>query len=456
MPNLNAQTDAIERRSHRSIPYAGTIAWGVVGLFVERMGSASLRKRYQTARLRALLYHAYENVSFYRRRFDEAGFHPDQFHTLDDLQLVPITRKADIRLATDEEAIAKDCDASLLYRLFTGGSTGEPTRLRFTRYEDRLLRTFRLLAMMRFGLRWRDRRSQVRMDQAPPGRIDDSFFLPSQTLHAFLPQEEMRANLRQFKPDMIRGYPSVLALYAEQITDEDRLLIRPRFVTTDSEVLTELARERLEEAFHAPVYDVYDCYECNVIAYECPHRDSEGTRNGGYHLMDTSVVVEVLREEQPVPAGESGEIALTSLHAWAAPLIRYLPGDVVERGGHGCGCGASNATLAKVFGRTHDMFLLPDGRLIHPKYLTSPMRPLMSVLRLYQIVQERSDCVVVKLQSIPGACIDEKELTLVREKMQRMLGDRVTVSMKLVDEIPSEANGKFRPYRSCVEEGAGK
>jgi phenylacetate-coenzyme A ligase PaaK-like adenylate-forming protein len=257
-------------------------------------------RRYQTARLRALLHHAYETVPFYRRRFDQAGFHPDQFLTLEDLQRVPLTRKADIRLATDEEAVANDCDPSRLHHHITGGSTGEPTKLRFTPYEDRLLRMFRLLATMRLGLRLRDRRTQLRTDQPFPSKIEEHFILPSQIVYAFLPPEQMRANLRKFQPDVIRGFPSALAAFAAQITDEDRLQLRPRFLTTDSENLTDLAREQLENAFKAPVFDIYDCYECNVIAYQC-------TRSDGYHVMEPSVVVEVLSEGRPVQSGESGE-----------------------------------------------------------------------------------------------------------------------------------------------------
>jgi phenylacetate-CoA ligase len=425
----------------------GAAAAGLTGLFVERFGSPRLLRRYQTARLRALLHHAYEKVPFYRRRFDQAGFHPDQFLTLDDLQRVPVTRKAEIRLASDEEAIATNCDPSGLHRHTTGGSTGEPTRLRFTPFEDRLLMTFRLLATMRLGLRLRDRRTQIRTDQPYPGRIDEHFILPSQIVYAFLPPDEMRANLRKFRPDVIRGFPSVLASFADQITDEDRLQLRPRFLTTDSENLTDLARAQIERAFQAPVFDIYDCYECNVIAYQC-------TRGEGYHVMDPAVVVEVLDEDWPVQPGETGEIALTSLHAWAAPLIRYMPGDMVERGPSQCACGAPNSTLARVYGRTHDIFLLPNGRKLHPKYLAAPLRSIMPVLRLYQIAQEATDRIVVKLQPAPGVEIPDEKLQTIRQSMLRHLGDGVTVIINVVDDIPSEPNGKFRPYRSYLNQGA--
>lgn len=439
------------RKPHpRSIayPYLGAAAAGAAGLVVERFGSARVLRRYQTARLRALLHHAYETVPFYRQRFEQVGFHPDQFRTLDDLQRVPLTRKADIRLATDEEAVASDCDPSRLHHHVTGGSTGEPTKLRFTPYEDRLLRMFRLLATMRLGLRLRDRRTQLRTDQLIPSKIEENFVLPSQILYAFLSPEDMRANLCRFRPDVIRGFPSALASFADQITDEDRLHLRPRFLTTDSENLTDLARQRIEKAFKAPVFDIYDCYECNVVAYQC-------TRSEGYHVMDPAVVVEVLNEERPVQSGESGEVALTSLHAWAAPLIRYMPGDIVERGPNQCACGAPTSTLAKVYGRTHDLFLLPNGRSLHPKYLAAPIRIIMPVLRQYQIAQEAIDRVVVKLQGVPGAEMPPEKLERIRKGMLRILGEGVTVLINVVEDIPSEPNGKFRPYRSYLIQGAG-
>jgi phenylacetate-CoA ligase len=443
-------TSSTQRLRSRSLayPYLGAAAAGVAGLIVERFGSARVLRRYQTARLRALLRHAYKTVPFYRRRFDQAGFHPDQFLTLDDLQRVPITRKADIRLATDEEAIASDCDPSRLRRYATGGSTGEPTKLRFTPFEDRLLMLFRLLATMRLGLRLRDRRTKMSTDLLVPSKIEEHFILPSQIVYAFQPQEQMRANLCQFKPDVIRGFPSVLASFADQITDEDRLHLRPRFLTTDSENLTDLAREQIERAFRAPVFDMYDSFECNVIAYQC-------TRGEGYHVIDPAVVVEVLDEDRPVQPGESGEVALTSLHAWAAPLIRYMPGDMVERGPSQCPCGAPNSTLAKVYGRTHDRFLLPNGRSLHPKYLGVVLRPIMPMLRLYQIAQEANDRVVVKLQAVPGVEIPLEKLEILRKGMARHLGEGVTVLINVVDDIPREPNGKFRPYRSYLNQGAG-
>jgi phenylacetate-coenzyme A ligase PaaK-like adenylate-forming protein len=40
----------------------------------------------QTQRLKWTLKHAYENVPMYRRKFDAAGVHPDDFRELNDLK----------------------------------------------------------------------------------------------------------------------------------------------------------------------------------------------------------------------------------------------------------------------------------------------------------------------------------------------------------------------------------
>ena len=51
----------------------------------------------QLDRLKWTLRHAYENVGFYRRRFDEVGVHPDDLRDLSDLARFPFTTKQDLR-----------------------------------------------------------------------------------------------------------------------------------------------------------------------------------------------------------------------------------------------------------------------------------------------------------------------------------------------------------------------
>lgn len=401
-------------------------------------------REYRTARLRELLRHSYCTVPFYRKKFDEAGFHPDQFRSLDDLQRVPLTHKAELRLVPPRDAIASDCDPDRLLRYGTGGSTGAPTEVRFTWFEDRLLRMMRLQVMMRYGLKLTDRRCGLIFTTAVnrTGLLERLGILRYRAIHCYSPWQRIRSDLIETRPDVLRTYSSVLSSLIDKLSDEDRKRIRPRFITCDSENLTAPARARIEDAFHTRVFDIYDCFECNVIAYECP-------QGGQYHVSDASVVAEVLTGGRPAAPGETGEIAITSLHALAAPLIRYVPGDQVQQGPVRCRCGAPNSCLSRIYGRTNDEFILP-GRRIHPGLFVAWIYPLCPYLSRYQIVQEAMDRIVLRLLPGPAAALPAELLTNARLGMARDLGPDITLRVEVTDDIPSEPNGKFRPYRSLV------
>ena len=51
----------------------------------------------QLERLKWSLRHAYDNVAFYKKSFDDAGVHPDDLKDLSDLSKFPFTVKTDLR-----------------------------------------------------------------------------------------------------------------------------------------------------------------------------------------------------------------------------------------------------------------------------------------------------------------------------------------------------------------------
>ena len=56
-------------------------------------------EKLQKEKLRAVIRHAYENVSYYRSLLESAGLSPENVRTVEDLKHVPITRKEDLRAA---------------------------------------------------------------------------------------------------------------------------------------------------------------------------------------------------------------------------------------------------------------------------------------------------------------------------------------------------------------------
>ena len=75
--------------------------------------------------------HAYENVPTYRRKFDEHGVHPDEIRTLDDVQRLPFTTKADLRESYPFGMFAVPmADVRRIHA--SSGTTGRPTVVGYT------------------------------------------------------------------------------------------------------------------------------------------------------------------------------------------------------------------------------------------------------------------------------------------------------------------------------------
>ena len=97
----------------------------------ERMSRDEL-EALQLSRLQQTVAHAYANVPFYTRKFDEAGIHPDDIRTLDDVRKLPFTSKEDLRqnypfgmFAVPREQVARIHASS--------GTTGHPTVVGYTK-----------------------------------------------------------------------------------------------------------------------------------------------------------------------------------------------------------------------------------------------------------------------------------------------------------------------------------
>jgi phenylacetate-CoA ligase len=430
------------------------VSQGAAGL--EALIRAHSRSReqilaFQTRRLRALVRHASRRVPYYRRLFEQAGLRPDDIRSLDDLSRIPITSRADLQRLPPGDALAEGFDPEKLTLHSTSGSSGAPLRIRYSRFEERLLKAFRLREQLAFGLRLTDRRASVGLAHRPAGleRVPGGspFYtrfglLRHEWVHCLQPAEDILARLRAIQPDALGGYASSIAWIAGFMTDEDRARIRPRLVLPGGETLTAEIREKISRGFDAPVFDCYASYELGLVASECP-------RGGRYHAAEWYVILEVLRRDgRPAGPGEEGEVVATALHSYAMPFIRYRLNDLVTLGETPCSCGASVKTLSRILGRTIEQFVLPDGKLIHPYALVTPLLAEAPWLRRYQIVQERNGRVLVKIipMTNPGA----EAVAAVARRLAAVLEGQLAIEVTLVDDIPPEPSGKYRPYYSLV------
>ncbi|MDA0362179.1 MAG: AMP-binding protein, partial [Proteobacteria bacterium] len=86
----------------------------------------------QLKRMKWSVAHAYQNVPFYKKKFDDAGIHPEDLINLEDIQKFPFTTKQDLRdnypfgmFAVPQEDIMRIHASS--------GTTGKPTVVGYTK-----------------------------------------------------------------------------------------------------------------------------------------------------------------------------------------------------------------------------------------------------------------------------------------------------------------------------------
>ncbi len=212
-----------------------------------------------------------------------------------------------------------------------------------------------------------------------------------------------------------------------------------KLLVSAAEILDSDTRSLLRDTFSVEPIDFYGSMEFGWIAWQCPER-------GAFHINSDCLVVECLRDGEPVAPGEEGEIVITSFHSDAAPLIRYATGDLGVLHPGWCQCGRSLPLLCTVSGRLADCIVLPSGKTFSPYFVTCALNHVPGV-RQFQVIQEADGSIRVRL----AHCEKRPETDTVSRAICQALGAEVCVVVEHADRLPPEPNGKFRVVKSFVE-----
>lgn len=191
------------------------------------------------------------------------------------------------------------------------------------------------------------------------------------------PLPSLVERLNAFDPDVLTGYPSVLAgLAREQQTGKLRL--RLRMVACSAELLTDEHYRYLKEAFRCPVLNNYCSTEGGELAMSCSE--------GHLHVNADWVIIEPV-DERGNPTGEeetSTGVLITDLSNFVQPVIRYRVSDHARISRRPCPCGSPLPTI-EVMGRQHDPFTWKDRQISSASLLCQ--MPEIAGLLDYQFVQ---------------------------------------------------------------------
>jgi phenylacetate-CoA ligase len=312
----------------------------------------------QTKRLKWSLHHAYDKVAQYRKKFDGAGVHPDDFRELSDLSKFPTTSKQDLRDAYPFCMFAVPREQVVRLHA-SSGTTGKPTVVGYT---ARDIDT------------WSD--LMARSIYASGGRSGDilhnayGYGLFTGGLGAHYGAERLGCTvvpvsggqtLRQieliqdFKPRIITATPSYMLNIAEVMQSQG---IDPRETSIEigifgAEPWSQAMRSSLEDLCNLHAVDIYGLSEVMGpgVANECIEAKD------GPVIWEDHFYPEIIHPDTGVPMadGEFGELVFTSLTKEALPVIRYRTRDLTRLLPP---TARAMRRFEKITGRSDDMIIL--------------------------------------------------------------------------------------------------
>ena len=387
----------------------------------------------QLQRMKWSLRHAYDNVPMYRKRFDEAGIHPDDLKDLKDLAKFPFTYKNDLRdnYPFGLSAVPRE---KLVRIHASSGTTGKPTVVVYTKndidvWADTLARSLRAS-----GLRAGDTIHNAYGYGLFTGGLGAHYGI--ERLGATVVpmgggQTEKQVGLiTDFEPKGIMVTPSYMLNILEGF---HKAGIDPRKSSLQvgvfgAEPWTNAMRKEVEDAFDMHAVDIYGLSEIMGpgVANECVETKD------GLHVWEDHYYPEIINPAtgEVVEEGEEGELVFTTLTKEGMPMIRYRTRDLTRLLP---GTARSMRRMEKITGRSDDMIIL-RGVNVFPTQIEEQVMATGGLAPYFQIELYKSgrmDAMRVFVEANPDAA-DELSKTAAARMLTKHIKDMVGVSTEVI------------------------
>ena len=390
-------------------------------------------ERLQLERLQESLRRA-ATSPFYSRLFRERNIRPEDIRSLADVRKLPFTVKDDLRqnypfgLLT----VAKD---EIVRMHCTSGTTGNPAAVLYDRHDLDSWANLIARSLYATGARPSDVFQNMSGYGLFTGGLGFQYGaekLGMMTIPAAAGNSKRQIKLmRDFGTTCAHSVPSYLgrlhAVFAEQGLDPARdTQLRRLFI--GAEPHSEETRRRIQEMFGCKAYNSFGMTEMNGpgVAFECECQ-------ADMHVWEDCYLIEIVDPEtlEPVPDGTEGEMVLTTLDRHAMPLIRYRTRDLTRIIPEPCACGRTHRRIARITGRSDDMFII-KGCNVFPIQIERVLMRIPNVANDYLITldtNEEGDTMLVQAELAPDSFSDDyKQLETLRKRIARELCDEILVT----------------------------
>ena len=379
----------------------------------------------QGEKLKKLVSYVYENVEFYKKKFDEKGVNPDDINSVSDITKLPLTLKTDLR---DHYPFGLNAvPMNEIVRIHaSSGTTGKPTVVSYTQKDIDDWTELMSRTVVAPG---------ISKDDVVQNAYGYGLFTGGLGFHygaenvgcAVIPISGGNTSrqlmlMQDFGSTVLTCTPSYALYIAEYASREgiDVSDLPLKKAICGAEPWSDNLRKTIEDTLQIDAYDIYGLSEIYGpgVSVECEEKN-------GMHVWEDFFIVEVLDPEtyEPVPEGEEGVLAFTTLEKTGIPLIRYITYDIATFTKEKCACGRTCGRMSKVTGRADDM-LIVRGINVFPSQIEHTLMQIPGVAGYYQIFIDRDiiDSLSVKVELTEETFSDEmKELERFKKRIEDKL-----------------------------------
>ncbi len=343
----------------------------------------------QSERLVKLVKYMYEKVPFYRKKMEAAGVLPEDIKGIEDITKLPFTTKDDLRDNYPFGLFAVP-NSEIVRIHASSGTTGKATVVGYTRRDldvwaecvarcmtmagvtqDDVIQVAYGYGLFTGGLGAHDGAQKI-----------GATVVPMSTGNS----KKLTTMMLDFGATAIACTPSYL-LHISEVLEAEGMIdkIKLKSAICGAEPWTEKMHKEIEARLNIKAYDIYGLSEIMGpgVACDCEYHK-------GLHVCEDHFFPEILDTKtlKPLPDGEVGELAFTTLTKEGIPLIRYRTKDLTSLTRTPCECGRTSARISRFKGRADDMLII-RGVNVFPSQVEAALVEVDEVTPHYMMIVDR-------------------------------------------------------------------
>ena len=390
-------------------------------------------KALQLVRLKWSVDHAYKNVAFYKKKYDEIGIHPSDLKYLEDIKLFPFTTKEDLRKNYPFNMFAhKLKDIARIHA--SSGTTGKPTVVAYTKNDLEMWEHLIERCLRASGMKKGDMLHNAYGYGLFTGGLGLHGGAEKMGLTVIPVSGGMTARQVQLINDFMPKGITVTPSYILSILDEFKAQgLDPKKSSLEvgifgAEPWTNSMRSEIESQFDMHAVDIYGLSEVlgPGVANECVESKD------GLHVWEDYFYPEIINVEtgNVLEDGEKGELVFSSLCKEAFPIIRYRTKDLTKLMK---GTARSMRRMEKITGRSDDMMII-RGVNIFPTQIEEQLLKIDSLSPHFQIKlikDGRMDKMIVYTEHYNSEDVEQSYVENLSANLKKRVKDIMGLSIEV-------------------------